>query len=66
MLIQYRHVDFNELFIHEGKTYIKCNHNRGKYVGEKGKIEYRYFKKNDVVKNHHHVTPLNKYLEIGT
>jgi hypothetical protein len=68
MLVQYRHVEFNDSFEFEGKMYIKYNHNRGKLdpirTSIKSKPEFRNFSKKTVVLIGDTVTDINRYMEV--
>lgn len=68
MLVQFRHVDFNDSFSFQGKMYIKWNKGRGKLdpirTSVHNRAEYRYFKKSDIVLIGDEITAENAWMEV--
>ena len=65
MLVQYRHVDFNDSFDFQGKMYIKHNHGRAQLDSNNHKKEFRRFKKNDIVLSGDKLTVENAWMKIS-
>lgn len=65
MFVQYRHVEFNESFykIDNAINYIKKNHGRALIVAP-GRIQYRNFKKDDIVIINQKKTIENSWMEV--